>query len=85
MTRMARMKISEARGKMAEVVSLSRTEAVILERHGREAAVIVSPERFREMQEALEEVEDAAAFDAAMAEEGDNVSWDQARADLGWT
>lgn len=84
MNEMARIKISEAREKMAEVVSLSRTEAVILERHGKEAAVVVSPERFREMVDALDELEDAAAFDASMAEEGENVSWEQARADLGW-
>lgn len=85
MPRMARMKISEARDRIAEVVSLSRTEAVILERHGREAVVIISPERFRELQDALDEIEDTAAFDEAMAEPGDDISWEQARADLGWS
>lgn len=33
---------------------------------------------------ALEEVEDIAAFDAAMAEEGENIPWVQVKADLGW-
>lgn len=84
MIEMARIKISEAREKMAEVVSLSQTEAVILERHGKEAAVVVSPERFREMVDAVEELEDVVAFDASMVEEGDDISWQQARADLGW-
>ena len=32
---------------------------------------------------ALEDAEDAEAFDAAMAEEGPNIPWDQAKADLG--
>lgn len=84
MFEMARIKISEAREKMAQVVSLSQTEAVILERHGKEAAVVVSPERFREMVDAVEELEDVVAFDASMVEEGDDISWQQARADLGW-
>ena len=36
------------------------------------------------MLDALEEVEDIAAFDAAMAKEGGNVPWAQVKADLGW-
>lgn len=36
------------------------------------------------MLDALEEVEDVAAFDAAMAEEGENIPWAQVKADLGW-
>jgi len=35
--------------------------------------------------EALEDAEDAQAFDAAMAEEGPNIPWDEVKADLGWT
>ena len=33
---------------------------------------------------AWEDAEDVAAFDAAMAEEGDNIPWQQVKADLGW-
>jgi antitoxin Phd len=36
------------------------------------------------MLEALEDAEDAAAFDEAMAEEGGNIPWDQVKKDLGW-
>jgi hypothetical protein len=36
------------------------------------------------MLEALEDVEDIAAFDEALAEEGDAIPWDQVKADLGW-
>lgn len=82
---MATMNISAARERLPEAVELAHTEAVILERYGRPAAVLVSPERYDELMEALEEAEDVAAFDAAMAEEGPNIPWDQAKADLGWT
>lgn len=37
------------------------------------------------MLDALEEVEDIAVFDAAMADEGGNIPWAQVKADLGWT
>lgn len=59
-------------------------EAVVLERYGRDAAVVISPRRYAELLEAWEEAEDVAAFDEAMAEEGLNIPWEQAKADLGW-
>jgi len=82
---MSTMNISEARKRLPEAVELAHSEAVFLERYGRRAAVLVSPERYDELMEALEETEDVAAFDAAMAEEGPNIPWDQVKADLGWT
>jgi len=56
-----------------------------LERYGRPAAVLVSPERYEELMDAIEDAEDVAAFDAAMAEDGANIPWEQVKADLGWT
>lgn len=82
---MAKMNISTAREKLPDAVELARTEAVFLERYGHPAAVLVSPERYQELMAAFEEVEDIAAFDAAMAEEGPNIPWEQVKADLGWT
>lgn len=78
------MNISAARDNLPDAVELARTEAVFLERYGRPAAVLVSPERYEELIAALEEVEDVAAFDSAMAEEGPNIPWNQVKADLGW-
>ncbi|MFM8527564.1 MAG: type II toxin-antitoxin system Phd/YefM family antitoxin [bacterium] len=82
---MARISISEAREKFAELVSLSRREPVVLQKRGEDTAVMVSPERYEEMLQAEEEVADIAAFDEAMAEEGENISLEQAKADLGWS
>jgi antitoxin Phd len=81
---MATMNISTARDKLPDAVELAQTEAVFLERYGRRAAVLVSPERYERLMAALEDAEDIAAFDAAMNEEGPNIPWDQAKADLGW-
>jgi PHD/YefM family antitoxin component YafN of YafNO toxin-antitoxin module len=80
----ATMSVSEARERLSEAVETAHSEAVFLERYGRPAAVLLSPERFEELTRALEEGEDVAAFDAAMAEEGDNIPWEQVKADLGW-
>ena len=79
------MSVSEAREKLAEAIEAAQAEAVVLERYGRPAAVLVSMERYEELIEAFEEAEDVAAFDAAMAEQGDNIPWEQVKADLGWS
>jgi PHD/YefM family antitoxin component YafN of YafNO toxin-antitoxin module len=80
---MATMKISDARDRLPEAVELAQSEAVILERYGKPAAVLVSPERYDELMTALEEAEDVAAYDEAMAEEGPRIPWAQVKAELG--
>jgi antitoxin Phd len=79
------MNISAARDNLPDAVELARTEVVFLERYGRRAAVLLSPERYEQLMDALEDSEDVAAFDAATAEEGPSIPWEQVKADLGWT
>ncbi|MHB1210536.1 MAG: type II toxin-antitoxin system Phd/YefM family antitoxin [Acidimicrobiales bacterium] len=82
---MVKMSVSKARERLSEVVEMSQSEPVELERYGRRAAVIISPDQYDEMLEALEESQDVASFDAAIAEAGDNIPWAQVKTDLGWT
>ena len=84
MTAMITMPISEAREKLADVTETAQSEPVVLERYGRPAAVVISPQRYEQLMVAADELNDLAAFDAAMAEDGDNIPWDKVRADLGW-
>lgn len=81
---MSTISVAEARSRLSDVIARSQGEAVFIERRGRRAAVVVSPEQYERMIEALEDAEDVAAFDEAMAEEGDSVPWDQVKKDLGW-
>ena len=82
---MSTISVTEARGQLPEVVDRSRTEAVLLEKRGTVVAVVVSPEFYQRALDALEDAEDIAAFDAAMAEEGPDLPWAQVKADLGWS
>lgn len=82
---MSTMSVTEARGQLPEVVDRSRTEAVLLEKRGTVVAVVVSPEFYQRALDALEDAQDIAAFDAAMAEEGPDIPWAQVKADLGWS
>ncbi|BDZ55184.1 hypothetical protein DSM26151_26510 [Agromyces marinus] len=81
---MSSVSVADARSHLSDVIARSRQEAVFIERRGQRAAVVVSPERYERMLDALEDAEDAAAFDEAMAEEGENIPWDQVKKDLGW-
>lgn len=81
---MATMNISDARDHLPAAMETARTEAVFVQRRGRLAGVLVSPERYEQLMAALEDTEDVVAFDAAMAEEGPNIPWEQVKADLGW-
>ena len=81
---MSIVSVADARKHFSEVIDRSKTEAVFIERRGHRAAVVVSPERYEQMLDALEEAEELAEFDEAMAEEGPNIPWAQVKADLGW-
>lgn len=81
---MSSVSVADARSHLSDVIARSQQEAVFIERRGQRAAVVVSPERYERMLEALEDAEDAAAFDEAMAEEGESIPWDQVKKDLGW-
>lgn len=82
---MSTISVADARNNLSTVIARSQDEAVFIERRGQRAAVVVSPEQYERMLEALEDSEDVAAFDEAMAEEGPDVPWEQVKADLGWT
>ncbi len=82
--KMSIVSAADARKNFSDILARSENEAVFIERRGQRAAVVVSPEQYERMIEALEDAEDAAAFDEAMSEEGPNVPWAQVKADLGW-
>ena len=81
---MATISASNARKSFASVVETAQTEAVIVERRGEREAVIVSAAEYDRLMDSAEEIDDIAAFDEAMAEEGPNIPWDKVKFDLGW-
>jgi antitoxin Phd len=82
--RMSTVSVTDARAKLPDLISTAQTEAVFLERRGKVEAVVISPAQYERMMDALEDAEDIAALDAALAEEGENIPWEQVKADLGW-
>jgi antitoxin Phd len=81
---MSKISVTDARAQLPELIERARSEAVFVERRGKVEAVLISPEQYARMLDALEDAEDVAAFDEAMAAEGENIPWAQVKADLGW-
>ena len=77
--------MAEARNHFADLIDEAQTQAVVIERRGKRAAVMLSPDYYEQLLEALEDSQDVAAFDEAIAAEGPNIPWDQVKIDLGWT
>ncbi|WP_062381803.1 type II toxin-antitoxin system Phd/YefM family antitoxin [Demequina pelophila] len=77
--------VSQARAQLRSVIERAHERAVFLGRHGKVEAVVISPEHYERMLDALEEIEDIAAADAAMAEDAPSIPWEQVKADLGWS
>jgi len=77
------MSVGDARQHLAEAIDRARRGPVTLTRRGRPAAVLVDAAQFERMVAALEDAEDIAAARAAMDEPGDNIPWEQVKADLG--
>lgn len=80
-----RSDVSTARANLAKLLEASKTHDVLIEKYGEPAGVLVSAERHAQLIAALEELEDVRAFDVARSEEGENLPWEQVKADLGWT
>ena len=75
--------LSDARRDLPTLVDKSAKEPILITRHGEDAAVMISPSLYEEMIQAMEELEDIAAYDAAKARKEDSVLWQDARKDLG--
>ena len=76
--------MSEGREKFSETIQAAQSETVVFERYGEDVAVMISVERYQQLVEASEELDDIAAFDASMLEEELNIPWDEVKRDLGW-
>jgi antitoxin Phd len=82
---MSSIPVSAARSDLAAVIESAGEHAVHLQRHGRTVAVLISPERYDELMDAWEELEDVAAYDEAVNDTDPRIPWAQVKIDLGWT
>lgn len=82
---MTTITVSEARKNLPALLKTAQTAPVTVGRRGHAEAVIVSAARYEELLSAWEDAEDIAASDAAIADDGPNIPWEEVKRDLGWT
>jgi prevent-host-death family protein len=71
--------LSDANQDLSSLIDRAAEEPILITRQGKEAAVVVSPSLYQEMTEAMEDLEDIAAYDAAKARKEDSVLWQDTR------
>lgn len=74
--------VSEAKGRLSKLVADADSHDVVLMRHSRPAAVLLSARRHAELMEQLDDMEDRLAV---YESEGDDVTvpWETLKAELG--
>jgi prevent-host-death family protein len=80
---MTELSVTDARAELPAAIKKSQKSPVHILKHGEPVAVLVSPTLYREMLEAMEELEDIEAFDEAVASNETPIPWDEVKKDLG--
>jgi len=82
MSALSALSVTEARDQFPSVVDAVKKKPVRITRHGKDVAVVIDPSLYESLIQAQEELEDIAAFDAAMEEMSPNIPWAQVQKDL---
>jgi prevent-host-death family protein len=80
---MSEMTSSNAREHFSEALATASREPVFITKHGKRVAALVTSVFYERAIEALEDAEDVAAAQAALEEDGESISWETVKADLG--
>ena len=80
---MEELSVSEARENFSEAVEDAQKKPVQILKHGKPVAVLINPSLFEKFLDSMEELEDIADFDMAIASKSKMIPWAQVKADLG--
>jgi antitoxin Phd len=75
--------LSDARRDLPSLVDAAMAEPQQITRHGKPAAVLISPSMYERLLEAIEDAEDLKAIEESMADTGPSIPWAQVKKELG--
>lgn len=75
--------ISEAKGRLSELVRDADDSDVLLMRHGRPAAVLMSTRRHEQMLEEIDDLRDRLSVHEADADDDVMIPWEKLKAEMG--
>jgi prevent-host-death family protein len=76
---MKSLTLSDANQDLSSLIDKAAEEPIFITHQGKEVAVVISPSFYQEMTEAMEDLEDIAAYDAAKARKEGSVLWQDTR------
>jgi prevent-host-death family protein len=80
---MSELSVTDARAELPAAIKKSHKAPVHILKHGEPVAVLISPTLYREMLEAMEELEDIEAFDQAVLSNEKLIPWESVKKELG--
>jgi antitoxin Phd len=80
---MSDLSATEAREHFSDALASAAREPVFITRHGKRIAALVTADFYERAIKAIEDAEDVAAAQAALDEDGESVSWEDVKAELG--
>ena len=75
--------LNEVRANLPTMIDQSQKEAIMVTRHGKEAAVIISPSVYEEMLEAWEDAQDLKLIEGSQGDWGAMHKWEDVKRELG--
>ena len=82
---MASYSITQFRSHLSEALEASALEAVFIQSHRKLQGVLISPERYEQLLEAYEELEDVRAIEESREDSSPNIPWDEIKREWGRT
>jgi len=75
--------VSAAQEDIASLVELSSKEPILIKRSGKPVSVVIGLEQYLEFVEAVEELDDIAAAEESLKDDGPSIPWEEVKKDLG--
>jgi prevent-host-death family protein len=75
--------LNEVRANLPTMIDQSQQEAIMVTRHGKEAAVIISPSVYEAMLEAWEDAQDLKLIEESQGDWGAMHKWEDVKRELG--
>jgi prevent-host-death family protein len=75
--------VSQAREDLPSLIDKAKREPIMITRHNKAEAVVISMAQYEEFLNAVEELEDIALAEEALRDSGPSIPWEKVKKDLG--
>jgi len=75
--------VSQAREDLPSLIDKTKREPIMITRHNKAEAVLISVAQYEEFLDAVEELADIAAAEEALRDPGPSIPWEKVKKDLG--